>query len=327
MLLAGDIGGTKTVLALFPLHTAHLTEPLHSKIYPSDKYSALEEVVADFLQLTSANPVCACFGVAGPVINGRSRITNLSWTIDAHNLQSTFHIPNVYLLNDLEAIANAVPYMQGDELITINTGQRNPQGPIAVMAPGTGLGEAFLVHDGSRYRAYPSEGGHATFSPVNQIQRDLLSYLETKLNHVSFERVCSGMGIPNLYYFLRDTGRYEEPQWLHDQLAAAEDKTPIIMNTAVTQQAPISIATLDLFVEIMANEASNLAIRFLATGGIYLGGGIPPRIVPQLTNGNFMSRYSAKGRFSELVGNMPVHIIKDPIAGLHGAAYFGREQL
>lgn len=327
MLLAGDIGGTKTVLALFPLNPGgdHLGQPIHSLTYASDNYPSLDAVIMQFLAETGAVPTCGAFGVAGPVINGRARVTNLSWVIETAVLQQTLGIEAVYLLNDLESIANAVPFLSADELVTINEGRRNPTGPIAVLAPGTGLGEAFLVHDGRRYLAFPSEGGHSTFSPVNDIQRDLLAYLERRFDHVSFERVCSGSGIPNLYEFLRDDGRYPEPTWLREHLAAAENWTPTIVNAALEGKADICTATLDLFIDILANEASNMAIRLLATGGIYLGGGIPPRIVPQLTDGNFVSRYGRKGRFSELVSQMPIHIIKDPLAGLHGAAYFGLE--
>jgi glucokinase len=329
MLLAGDIGGTKTVLAFFPLNPshAHFTQPEYSHTYASDAYGSLEVVVSDFLARTGVQPVGASFGVAGPVIHGRARVTNLPWVIDTAVLQQTIGIPHVYLLNDLESIANAVPYLTADELITVNEGERDPTGPIAVIAPGTGLGEAFLVHDGRRYRAFPSEGGHATFSPVNTVQRELLAYLESRFDHVSFERVCSGSGIPNLYAFLRDSGRFTEPPHLKEQLAATENWTPVIVNAAVAGDAAICAATLDLFIDILANETSNNAIRLLATGGIYLGGGIPPRIVPQLTDGDFMRRYSLKGRFSEMVSRMPVHIIKDPLAGLHGAAYFGLEMI
>ncbi len=329
MFLAGDIGGTKTVLALFPLTESggHLAQPVHSHTYPSDGYHSLEAVVADFLAKTAVRPVGASFGVAGPVINGRAQVTNLPWVIDTAVLQQTLGTPTVYLLNDLESIANAVPYLTADELITINEGQRHPTGPIAVIAPGTGLGEAFLIYDGQRYRACPSEGGHATFSPVNAMQRELLAYLEPRFDHVSFERVCSGSGIPNLYAFLRDSGRFTEPPHLKEQLAATENWTPVIVNAAQAGESEICVATLDLFIDILANETSNNAIRLLATGGIYLGGGIPPRIVPQLTDGDFMRRYSLKGRFSEMVSRMPVHIIKDPLAGLHGAAYFGLEMI
>lgn len=327
MLLAGDIGGTKTVLALFPLELedCHLSQPILSKTYSSDDYESLDVVILDFLAATAVTPIVAAFGVAGPVVDGRAKVTNLTWKIETTRLQKTVGTQNVFLLNDLESVANAVPHLRADEVIAINEGRVNPTGPIAVIAPGTGLGEAYLVHDGRRYRAFPSEGGHATFSPVNDLQRDLLAYLEPQFEHVSFERVCSGSGIPNLYRFLRDDGRSPEPAWLRDQLADAEDWTPIIVNAAKEEKAEICTATLDLFIDILANETSNMAIRFLATGGIYLGGGIPPRIVPQLTDGDFMRRYALKGRFSTLVSEMPIHIIKNPLAALHGAAYFGLE--
>lgn len=329
MLLAGDIGGTKTVLALFPLNPvdAHFSQPIHCHTYASDDYPSLETVVATFLEKTAVTPQCASFGVAGPVINGRAQVTNLPWLIDTAVLQRMLGIAAVYLLNDLESIANAVPHLAADELLPINEGKADPTGPIAVIAPGTGLGEAFLVHDGVRYRAFPSEGGHATFSPVNAVQRDLLAYLEPRFDHVSFERVCSGSGIPNLYNFLRDSGRYAEPAWLREQLAAVEDWTPLIVEAARQNRAEICAATLDLFIDILANETSNNALRLLATGGIYLGGGIPPRLAPQLTDGNFMRRYALKGRFSQMVCQMPVYIIKEPLAGLHGAAYFGLESM
>lgn len=327
MLLAGDIGGTKTVLALFPLDSAQIrfSKPTHVQVYPSDAYDSLEEVVTEFLATTAVTPRCATFGVAGPVINGRAQITNLPWVIDKASLQQHLHIDAVYLLNDLESIANAVPYLSADELIAVNEGTPNPTGPIAVIAPGTGLGEAFLVHNGSRYQAFASEGGHATFSPVNALQRELLAYLEPRFEHVSFERVCSGSGIPNLYAFLAANGRYDEPAWLRQKLEAAEDWTPIIVEAAKQNKADICAATLDLFVDILANETSNNALRLLATGGIYLGGGIPPRLVPQLTDGDFMRRYALKGRFSQMVSQMPVYIIKEPAAGLYGAAYFALE--
>ena len=183
MFLAGDIGGTKTILAFFPLDLVnnHLPPPMQSKIYASDDYSSLEAVVHDFLATTAVKVQGAAFGVAGPVVGGRAQVTNLPWAIDTAVLQQVIGSPHVYLLNDLESIANAVPHLNRDELIPVNEGQVNPTGPIAVIAPGTGLGEAYLVHDGQRYLAFPSEGGHATFSPVNAIQRDLLAYLESVL--------------------------------------------------------------------------------------------------------------------------------------------------
>ena len=213
------------------------------------------------------------------------------------------------------------------ELVTINEGRPDPHGAIAVIAPGTGLGEAFLVWDGHHHRAYPSEGGHASFSPRTEIQRELLAYLEIHLDHVSFERVCSGKGLPNIYHFLKNSNRYSEPAWLHQELAAATDPTPIIVKAALDERAEICVAALDLFVSILGVEAGNMALKLLATGGVYLGGGIPPRILPQLQNGNFMASFVNTGRFSSQFERFPVHVLIDSQAALHGAAYHGLEMI
>jgi len=325
ILLAGDIGGTKTVLSLFPVNGR--LDPIHSKTFPSKKYDSLEAVVNQFLQDQPHRPRYAAFGVAGPVMNGRSRITNLPWYIDTDTISKSCNIPHVQLLNDLESIANAVPYLPQEDLVSLNPGEPQAGGAIAVVAPGTGLGEAFLVWDGSRYRAYPSEGGHATFAPTNADQRAMLAFLESKMSHVSVERVCSGMGVPNLYEFWRESGRYEEPDWLRDALAAADDRTPIIFENGLARKAPICEATLNMFIDILASEVSNMALKVLATGGIYLGGGIPPRILPELQDGRFMTHFSDKGRFSNLVSQIPIHLIDNPAAALHGAAHFGRAMI
>ncbi len=330
MILAGDIGGTKTVLALFP-DEMDVQRPLRMATFPSNNYDSLEGIITDFLreQEGAATPSplrCAAFGVAGPVVKNRARITNLSWVIDAATIGRELDL-DVYLLNDLEAIATAVPHLGPAELVTINEGRPDPHGAIAVIAPGTGLGEAFLVWDGHHHRAYPSEGGHASFSPRTEIQRELLAYLEIHLDHVSFERVCSGKGLPNIYHFLKNSNRYSEPAWLHQELAAATDPTPIIVKAALDERAEICVAALDLFVSILGVEAGNMALKLLATGGVYLGGGIPPRILPQLQNGNFMASFVNKGRFASLLERFPVHVIIDSQAALHGAAYHGLEMM
>lgn len=325
MLLAGDIGGTKTVLALFEETTDDsLSHPAAKTVFPSDRYDSLEAIIAEFLADKAVSISAASFGVAGPVVGGQARITNLSWFIDTAVIRQQLGITAVALLNDLESIANAVPYLTPDaDLAAINEGTAEPHGAIGVIAPGTGLGEAFLVWQGERYQAHPSEGGHASFSPNTAEQRDLLIYMEERFPHVSFERVCSGSGIPNLYNFLRDSGRFTEPPWLRDQLAAATDRTPIIVNTALAGKAEICAAVLNLFIEILAGEAANMALKVLATGGIYLGGGIPPRILPQLQNSRFMEIFARKGRFSDLLARIPIHVIRNPEAGLFGAAYHG----
>lgn len=322
MILAGDIGGTKTVLALF-VEDEDVRRPLRTTTFPSNKYNTLETIIAEFLEGEADAPTTAAFGVAGPVVNGRAAITNLPWVIDAQAISATFHIPRVHLLNDLEAIATAVPHLAGAELVTLNTGIPNPTGAIAVIAPGTGLGEAFLVWDGQRYRAYPTEGGHVSFAPNNKEELDLLVYLQRKYGHVSYERVCSGSGIPNIFDFLNDGHHYKNPGWLRRELSLAEDRTPIIFHAALEKSEPIAVATLELFVKILGGEIGNMALKVLATGGVYIGGGIPPRILPLLQRPEFLGFVAHKGRFSELLSRIPLHIIQNPQVALHGAAYDG----
>ena len=322
MLLAGDIGGTKTVLALFAPESNPLQTHYEVTFWNRD-YTSLEAVITAFMRETTAPITSACFGVAGPVVQGRAAITNLPWVIDASAIQQAFDFPQVFLLNDLEAIANAIPYLTPDDLVTLNEGTVEAEGALAVIAPGTGLGEAFLVWNGRSYNAHPSEGGHVSFGPTNLEQVELLTYMLAKFNHVSVERVCSGSGIPNLYGSLRQSGRYEEPDWLRQALVEAIDPTPVIVDAAIERNEAICVATLNLFLDILADEASNLALKVLSTGGVYLGGGIPPRILPQLQQPRFMEVFTNKGRFSELMQKMPVHVIRNPKSALYGAAYYG----
>ena len=326
MLLAGDIGGTKTVLALFEVTQEGLSlEPIAHKVFPSDQYDSLEVIIEAFLNGQDVTLEAASFGVAGPVVNGKAHITNLPWVIDTAVIQQKLGIERVGLLNDLESIANAVPYLKETELVTLSPGTPKEKGAKAVIAPGTGLGEAFLVWEApsQRYEAHPSEGGHASFAPTNELQQDLLTFLQKRMGHVSFERVCSGVGIPNLYTFLRDSGRYDEPAWLRDELAKVDDLTPTIVNTAVSRKCDLCIATLDLFIEILAGESANMALKTLATGGVYIGGGIPPRILSQIQNSNFNQIFTQKGRFTSLLEEIPIYLIRDPQAALHGAAFHG----
>lgn len=327
MLLVGDMGGTKTVLAVFSAE-AGPHRPLVEKKYPSGRYGSLEDVIQEFLKTVNMPIDRACFGVAGPVFAGRAQITNLPWVISEANLKATFGWSAVKLLNDLEAVGYAVPILEPDDLQTLSAGRPIPGGNIAVLAPGTGLGEAFLTYDGGRYRAHASEGGHVSFAPIDRLQMGLLTYMrEVKgYDHVSYERVCSGgLGIPNLYAYLKDTGYAPEPAWLAERLASSADLTPVIITTAQDKKNPcdLCIATLDLFVNIMASEAGNLALKVLATGGIYLGGGIPPRIIANLKKPAFLDILQNKGRFNDMLENMPVHVILNARAGLLGAAAFG----
>jgi glucokinase len=326
-LLAGDIGGTKTTLAIFELGN-DLGAPLAEATFPSHHYPSLEAVAQTFLSQTHLTVERASFGVAGPVMEGRAEGTNIPWLMDENIIRQVLGIPTVKLLNDLNAIAQAVPHLPPADLHVINTGRPVEHGPIAVVAPGTGLGEAFLVWDGNRYQSYPSEGSHVNFGPADKQQRDLLAYLQEKMVHISVERVCSGIGIPNLYAFLRDSGAAEEPDWLAAELELAADPTPIIAQAAAdsSRRCPLCEETMNLFVSILASEAGNLALKILATGGVYLGGGIPPRILPALRPEPFMASFSAKGRMDDLLHVMPVHVILNSRAALLGAAYYGLEE-
>ncbi len=328
ILLAGDIGGTKTSLALFSSENGPRS-PLAQATFASDIYPSLEALVREFLAQVDVSLDRASFGVAGPVVGGQAEITNLPWVLDEIRLADALALTTVRLLNDLDAVAYALPILEEDDLRTLNEGRPVADGALAIIAPGTGLGEAFLTWDGSRYVPHASEGGHADFAPTNALELRLLQYLLDRFEHVSYERVCSGRGLPNIYAYLRDSGYAEEPPLLAEQLAAAEDPTPIIVKAALDEgaQHELCIATLNNFVSILGAEAGNLALRVVATGGVYLGGGIPPRILPVLANGEFMHAFQTKGRLSELMARIPVYVILNPKAALMGAACYGLEQV
>jgi glucokinase len=321
--LAGDVGGTKTALAIVDSELGPRNF-LEKATYPSADYPSLDALVAEFLKGKKWQLARASIDVAGPVVDGRCQTTNLPWVIEEKSLSKELGIP-VRLVNDLDAIAHAIPLLEAGDLETLNPGAPVKHGALAVIAPGTGLGEAFLEGNGTSYRAYPSEGGHTDFAPSGPLQLKLLNYLMDRFGHVSYERVCSGIGVPNLYAFIKDSGIYPEPDWLREQIAAASDPAPVIGQAALDDKADIAVATLDLFVSILGSEAGNLALKVLATGGIYLGGGIPPRIIPFLKKAEFFHSLQNKGRFSTLLANIPIHIILNPEAALIGAARHGLE--
>lgn len=330
MLIAGDIGGTKTLLALYT-REAGARHPIAEREFPSRDFSSLGEVVRAFLgdrgrSITSIT--AACFDVAGPVVDGRARLTNLNWEIDAKNLAAELHLPEVSLLNDLEAVAVAIPELGEDEVRTLNAGREVAHAPIAVIAPGTGLGEAFLVPHGMEYIACASEGGHADFAPTDEQQVGLWRYLASRYGNVSYERACSGNGIPNLYEYLRMKREIPETAGFAAALAAAHDPTPLIVDAALKARAsnPLAGATLDLFISVLGAEAGNLALRVLARGGVFLAGGIPARILPALEGGRFMPAFTAKGRLSALLEGIPVKVVLAR-AALLGAALRGFSRL
>jgi len=325
MLLAGDIGGTKTDLAIFSVeggpHSPLTQTQAHSADYPS-----LQAPVAEFLKQVKTPVERACFDVAGPVIDGRVKITNLPWVMDEVSLAKDLNLKSVRLINDLEAVARSIPLLRPSDVRTLNAGQPVPQGAIGVVAPGTGLGESFLTWDGSKYVAHSSEGGHADFAPTDERQIGLLRYLLERFGHVGVERVCSGIGIPNIYEYLRDIERIPENPDVAQLVASAKDRTAVIANSAVDPHQPSKLcaATIETFVSILASEAANLALKVLATGGIYLAGGVPLHILSELVKPGFMESFKRKGRFAELMGRIPVHVILNR-AALVGAAAYGLE--
>lgn len=323
MLLAGDIGGTKTDLAVFSSERGPRS-PIAHATFPSAHYPSLEALVHEFLEQVRVPVAEASFGVAGPVVAGRAKITNLPWEIAEEHLSNALRMARVHVVNDLDAIAHAIPLLEPAELATVNPRPPVPGGAIAVIAPGTGLGEAFLTWDGTRYRAHPSEGGHADFAPTNALELDLLRHLLPRFGHVSYERVCSGRGLPNIYTFLKDAGYAEEPAWLTRRLETEDDPTPVIVEAALGE-APCALCTgtLNTFVSILGAEAANLALKVLATGGVYVAGGIPRHILPALKHGGFMEAFRRKGRLAGLLDGIPVHIVLSAAVGLMGAAALG----
>ncbi len=325
MLLAGDIGGTKTILAIYSAESGPHA-PLAEATYPSAEYPSLETLASEFLAQVNLKVERASFGVAGPVVGGRATVTNLPWVLDEAQLRRALDLSAAHLLNDVLAVAHAVPGLGPADVRTLNQGTPVDGGAIAVIAPGTGLGEAYLTWDGARYRAFASEGGHTDFGPNTPLEMEMLRFLQQRFDHVSYERICSGIGLPNIYRFLKESGYASEPAWLAEQLAA-DDPTPIIVAAALdtNRLCELCAATLDLFVSALGAEAGNMALKVLATGGVYLGGGIPPRILPLLAGGKFMQAFLRKGRFSELLSRMPVRVILNSKAALLGAALYGLE--
>jgi glucokinase len=324
LLLAGDVGGTKTVLGIFSKDHGP-ARPLAVKTYPSAAFPGLEALVREFLASVHLRVQRACFDVAGPVADGRAKLTNLSWKpLWEPALAEALGLRSVRLLNDLEAIALGITQLPSRDLRVLHRRKPAPGGAIGVVAPGTGLGEAFLVWAGDRYSACPSEGGHGDFAPGNQREAELLSWLRQRHGHVSWEQVCSGMGIPNLYEFLADTGSAAEPEQVASRIATAPDRTRAIVEAGMDPGSGSArcAEVLDLFAGILGAEVGNMALTVMATAGIYLAGGIPPAILPVLRRGSFLSRIHDKGRLSPIVSAMPVFVVTGR-AALIGAAAAG----
>ncbi len=320
--LAGDIGGTKTDLAVIAPGRGP-RNPVAQEQYPSADFATLDDIVQKFRESHGFPIAAACFDIAGPVVNGRVHTTNLPWAIDEKDLQRSLSIPTVRILNDLEATALGVPLLGNTDLEVISPGTPVEHGPIAVIAPGTGLGEAFLTWDGAAYRPHASEGGHADFAPADEEQIALLRYLAAKDGHVSWERACSGIAVPGLYEFLRDDRHITESPAIAPQVAAAPDPTRFILNTAVYSPAASALctATLRLFASILGAEAGNLALKVMATGGVYLAGGIPMHILSALHAKSFTGAFTSKGRLSGLMSDIPVKVVKAQAALIGASSY------
>lgn len=327
LLLAGDIGGTKAQLGIFSVQD-NRPALLKEETFASANYAGLAPLIAEFLKGQNMAVQGACFGVAGPVREGRADLTHLPWVVDEEQLASALNLERVFVINDLTAMARSIPWLTPEDLFTLNVGTPDLGGAMAVIAPGTGLGEAFVIRDGAACRVAASQGGHADFAPNTPLEMDLLQYLRAKTGHVSFENVCSGMGIRNLYRFLEETGQSAVPGWFAQQLAVGTDPIPLIIEAAgnTDPHCPIARDTLELFLSILGAEAGNLALKVLATGGVFLGGGIPPRILPALRKGPFLPSFFAKGPMAALMSGIPVHVILNRQAALFGAAIYGYEK-
>jgi glucokinase len=321
MILAGDVGGTKAHLALYDFIDGRL-EHARDERYPAQKYSGLEEIVREFLAADKVS--AACFGVPGPVRDGRLRLTNLPWTLDSRVLAEDLGISHVFLINDLEANGYGIAELTAEQIYTLSEGDSEQIGNRALISAGTGLGEGFLVWNGRMHVPYPSEGGHADFAPRNEDEIDLLRFLKQKYNgRISFERVVSGRGLTAVYEFLRDVRGIEEPVWLAEQLTEAADPNSVITEMGLAARAEICEKALDMFVSSYGAEAGNLALKVLSVGGIYIGGGIAPRILEKLKDGTFIKAFTDKGRLSQLLIHMPVRVILESRAALLGAAAYG----
>jgi glucokinase len=330
MYLAGDLGGTKTLLGLFE-PTDDGLKLVHQKAFPSRDFATFESVLAEFLAEREGPLLrAACFGVAGTVIRGQCKMTNLPWSFGERALASAIGVPRVKLLNDLEATAFGMLSLPADDLAVIQPGSSvdpSRAGNIGVIAAGTGLGEAMLFWDGSRYHPIASEGGHADFGPRTELEVDLWRYLFSRFGgHVSYERVLSGPGFLNIYDFLRDRSVFEEPSWLAEEIKAG-DPNVVISAHGLKGDVPICTETVALFASLYGAEAGNMALRCVATGGVFVGGGIAPKLLPVLRSDHFREGFTDKGRFAEFLAGIEVCVALNPEAALIGAAHYAAGRL
>jgi glucokinase len=316
--LAGDVGGTKTNMALYQVDAGGLTI-VKEKRYASKDYPSLTYIIHDFTGGKLPDRISAA--VAGPVIDGKSKLTNLSWQLDSKAINLELKIP-VSFINDLEATAYGLAGLKENERALIAEGNPQAKGNIAIIAPGTGLGEAGLYWDGQHYHPFATEGGHSDFFPRNETDVDIYRWLQQQFGHVSWERVVSGMGIKNIYHFLTDSRKEKVPDWLSQRMAT-QDPAAVISEAALKQEDPVCGEVMDLFVRYLATESSSLVLKLMATGGLYLAGGIPPKILPLLQHESWAANFDNSGRMHQLSEKVPVYVVLNDKMALMGAAYYG----
>ena len=340
MILAGDVGGTKTRLAFYQLENGKIIRQ-QTDIFASRDYSCFEEVVHTFINKYDVSVTKSCFGVPGPVVNGEAKATKLPWHFKEERISNELNIPTVKLVNDLVATAAAVPHLMPEDLYVLhegglpdstvedqaqnrNSGSGKEENVIGVLAPGTGLGQAYVYTKAGQHYIMASEGGHADFAPTNEVEVKLFQYLKSKYDHVSYDRVLSGPGLNSIYTFLKETGFAPEPPELEKRLRE-EDPGKVITTTGKTGEYKLCAETLNIFASLLGAQAGNMALNLITTGGVYLGGGIPAFIYKKLADGITVNSYLRKGRLSYLVEKTPLYVILDDHTALLGAAYIASE--
>jgi len=333
MILAGDVGGTKVDLALYSFIGGKL-KVVRNKKYPASGYAGLQDVVQEFLNDPEVDPdveeqiIAACFGCPGPVKDGRLKLTNLPWELDARELSKNLGIKHIFLINDLEANGYGVAELGPDQIFELEAGDKSAVGHRALVSAGTGLGEALLIWNpiARRHVPLPSEGGHVDWAPRNPLEIELLEYLQKTLKgRVSSERVVSGLGLKNIYEFLRDGKKIEEPSWLRERMQT-EDPNYVIGTTGEDGSCELTAKVLEMFTAAYGAECGNMGLKLLAAGGVYLGGGIPPKILKTLKSGPFRQAFLDKGRLSPLLHTIPVRVILEEKCALIGAAAYAEDR-
>jgi glucokinase len=316
--LAGDVGGTSARLAIVGVE-AGAAEILYQARFQSKDFPGLGPIVRGFLAEARSEADRACFGVACPVVNGDCHTPNLPWSINARALAGEIGIPRTTIINDLQALGQGIQWLRPGELVRLQPGESEADGVVAVIAAGTGLGQAFLVRDGDRYRVHASEGGHVSYAPGSALECGLLAFLRDAFGHVSWERVLSGPGLASIYRYLAAMGHASEQAHVRGEMER-EDPAAVISRHALAGTDPLCVKALDVFASAYGAQAGNLALTVMATGGVYLGGGIARRIVSKLSDGTFVTAFREKGRLGELLARIPIHVIVNPHVGLLGAA-------